>query len=113
MSKRITITLSEDDYIVLKRLSDLGGDSMSQIVSGLVKTVAPVLGQMADNLETVIQADDLLKANLRKSADVALQKLEGLFEQTQGVYAEFSDALPPCTNRGVRNSGGGGAGNGM
>lgn len=113
MSKRITITLSEDDYLVLKKLSDLGGDSMSKIVSELVRTVSPILGQMVENLETVAEADEILKKNLRNSADVALKKLDALFMQSREVYAEFSEALPPSTNRGVRNSGGGGSGNGM
>lgn len=50
---RITITLYPQEYSILKRLSGLNGSPMSRIVSEFVSLVAPVLRQIADNLEKI------------------------------------------------------------
>ena len=55
---RITISLEEQDYAVLKRLYTLNGVPMSRTVSELVAMLTPVLGRMADNLEAVAKADE-------------------------------------------------------
>ena len=47
---RITISLEEQDYAVLKRLYTLNGVPMSRTVSELVAMLTPVLGLMSDNL---------------------------------------------------------------
>lgn len=58
LKPRITISLDEQDYAILKRLSALNGVPMSRTVSELVSMLAPVLGRMADNLEAVVKADE-------------------------------------------------------
>jgi len=50
---RITITLYTQEYSILKRLSGLNGSPMSRTVSEFVSLVAPVLRQIADNLEKI------------------------------------------------------------
>lgn len=92
-SKRITISLSEADYNVLKRLSKLQGGTMSKIVSELVETVAPVLSQMVVNFERVQAADGFVKEQLRASAERAFDEAQGLAEKAGYVHGVFSKDL--------------------
>ena len=63
---RITISLEEQDYAVLKRLYTLNGVPMSRTVSELVAMLTPVLGRMADNLEAVAKADEETRQKSQK-----------------------------------------------
>lgn len=89
-NRRITVSLSESDYNVLKRLSELQGEAMSKIVSGLVETVTPVLSQMVDNFERLQAADEFVREQLRISAEKAYSNAQELAEQANQAHGVFS-----------------------
>lgn len=126
---RITISLTAEEYAVLKRMNTLNGVPMSRTVAELVSAVTPVLGRMADNLEKVKVADEKIKQQLRESADRSLDALEVLRSEAMGHFDNFSadldtvlgdlvgggdarrqadadgrnaSAVPPSSNTGVR-----------
>lgn len=47
-TRRVSVNVRVSDYETLKRLSSVGGESMSSIISGLVEAVSPALGRVAD-----------------------------------------------------------------
>lgn len=88
---RVNVTLEQNDYDVLKRLSELSGTSMSRQIAELVETVIPVLVQMADNFEKLKLADEAIKSRLRKSADDGLRIAEKMQQDALNFHSEFSD----------------------
>ena len=83
---RITISLEEQDYAVLKRFYTLNGVPMSRIVSELVAMLTPVLGRMADNLEAVAKADEQTRSRIAES-------LEKHFLSANKIYGEAVKSL--------------------
>lgn len=83
---RITISLDEQDYAVLKRLYTLNGVPMSRTVSELVAMLTPVLGRMADNLEAVAKADEETRSRIAES-------LEKHFFSVNKIYGEAVKSL--------------------
>lgn len=90
---RVNVTLEQSDYDVLKRLSELSGTSMSKQIGELVRTVIPVLVQMADNFEKLKLADEVIKDRLRKSADDGLRIAEKMQQEALDFHSEFSGEL--------------------
>lgn len=106
---RITITLDEQDYGVLKRLYVLNGVPMSRTVSDLVAMLTPVLGRMADNLEAVARADEETRSRIAES-------LEKHFVSVNRVYGEAVrslDSLSETLDSEVKGGARGGADGGM
>lgn len=115
---RITITLNEADYAVLKRLNALNGVPMSKTVKELVELVAPVLVRVCDNLEKVKIADENIKNRLLRSAEKSLETMEEIYsialdnvdmftEDLERAIAEqnaIDGKVPPSSNTGVRSS---------
>ena len=66
---RITITLKEADYAVLKRLNALNGVPMARTISELVEVVTPVLARISDNLEKVKMADEETRSRIAESLE--------------------------------------------
>ena len=93
LKKRITISLSESDYDILKRLSRLQGAPMSRIVSELVETVTPVLSQMVVNFERLQAADEFVKERLRASAERAYSEAQELAEKAYSVHDMVSQGV--------------------
>lgn len=71
---RITITLEQADYDVLKRLNKLNGVPMSKTISEFVSLTTPVLSQIADNLERLAESDRLVKDGLSASLESMLTR---------------------------------------
>mgnify|MGYP000914935515 FL=1 len=90
---RITITLDEQHYAVLKRLNALNGVPMSRTVSEFVELVSPVLERVCDNLERVRIADENVRSRIVKSAESSLKVLEGLSAEVLDNFDMFSDEL--------------------
>lgn len=90
---RITITLEPQEYAILKRLSGLNGVPMARTISELVSLVAPVLAQIADNLKTVQDSEENVRANLLRS----IEKLNGRANELQReaglVIAELDEVV--------------------
>ena len=90
---RITISLEEQDYAVLKRLYTLNGVPMSRTVSELVAMLTPVLGRMADNLEAVAKADEETRQKIAESLEKHFVAVNGACNIAMKNLDEFSDSL--------------------
>lgn len=88
--KRVTVNLSDSDYLILKRLSSLNGTSMSKIVGELVQTVTPILAQMVENIESIQKAEDGLKDKLRISAEQAHEQLSHVQQDAMRIFSQYS-----------------------
>ena len=90
---RITISLEEQDYAVLKRLYALNGVPMSRTVSELVAMLTPVLGRMADNLEAVAKADEETRQKIAESLEKHFVGINVAYNSAMENLNEFSDGL--------------------
>lgn len=99
MSRRISVSLQDDDYEVLRRLSQLNGESMSAIISGLVQTVSPALGRVADVLEVASTAQGDVLANLQRVVNEGEASLSPLvsagMEELGRVTDDMANSLRP------------------
>ena len=117
---RITVTLTEQQHLVLSSLSHLQKTSMSSIVGELIETTLPVLERLVHVLDNAASAPKHVLDELRKSAELAEsdlllshQSMGSLLEQLLQSAAGDSTATggrrevpaaggPPTSNRGVR-----------
>ena len=90
---RITISLEEQDYAVLKRLYTLNGVPMSRTVSELVAMLTPVLGRMADNLEAVAKADEETRQKIAESLEKHFVAVNGACNIAMKNLMNFQTAL--------------------
>lgn len=104
LKPRVNVTLEQEDYDVLKRLSELSGTSMSKQIAELVQTVVPVLSQMADNFEKLKQADETIKNRLRISADNGLKQAELIQQKAFELHSEFSNDFQAALNDVIKAS---------
>ena len=94
---RITITLEPQEYAVLKRLSGLNGVPMSKTISELVGLVAPVLAQIADNLKTVQDSQENVRADLLRSIEKLNSRASELHKEAELVMSDLDEALTKAT----------------
>ena len=73
---RITITLTKQQYDVLKAVSDYGGQSMSNFVSALLEQSLPVLERMAETARKI----KLVQDERRRQIYQELSNAQDLFE---------------------------------
>ena len=106
---RITISLEEQDYAVLKRLYTLNGVPMSRTVSELVAMLTPVLGRMADNLEAVAKADEETRSRIAESLEKHFFSVNKIYREAVKSLDCFSEELDSQ----VKGSARGGADGGM
>lgn len=82
INPRITITLTPSIHAILKRLSQLSGDSQSALVAGLLQTSAPVFERMV----TVLEAAHRLKEEARRAPDEIQASLESAQARLEGQF---------------------------
>ena len=73
---RITITLKPSVHALLRRLSELTGNSQSSMVGELLEQSAPVFERMARVMEAAVEAQGLAKAEMAGGLERAQAKLE-------------------------------------
>lgn len=113
---RITVTLSEKQYEVLKTISDSSGQAMSTFVGELLEQTLPVLERMALSFRRIKIAQDEQKKRIAKELDDAQTAAEPFLAEALGQFDLFmnrveevsgvkngteSSVLTPVTNRGV------------
>lgn len=118
---RITITLNQQQHAVLRRMSELGGDSMSAIVVDMLDTVLPMLERVVVTMQAAHDAPAQAKEGMRQSFERAeaemlpqltsmMSQLDMLLEPAGGAalaglgdgVGSMQDRRPPTSNRGVR-----------
>jgi hypothetical protein len=112
---RVSVTLDQESYQVLSRLSEVSGDSMSSLLSGLVDATRPSLERMVLLLERAQSAKGEIHEGLRDSIDKSVVDLQvahnamlGQFDLLMGL--DSSPASVPQgrdggAERGVRRAG--------
>lgn len=122
---RITITLTERQYELVKTLSDSSGQSMSGFIVEYLELAQPVLESMCVAYQRIKQADTARKQELKNSIEAAERSIRPLVESVNAQVDFFfsnvdqnglsgaegagnAHAAPdasesPLTNRGVTN----------
>lgn len=86
VNPRITITLTPAVHAVIQRLSQLGDESMSAIVGGLLAETLPVFERIAQVMEAAVK--------LRQQADASRQEFKDGLSDAQGkLEAQLGLAL--------------------
>lgn len=120
---RITVTLTDHQHAVLKRMSELSGSSMSYIVCDFLDTALPMLERVVVAMQAASQASQEVKDGLVQSFTKAEQEILPELSRMMGQLdmllepvpaagsAQAGPAVgsgtrrrkdPPTSNRGVR-----------
>ena len=98
-SPRFTITVKPETYTVLKRLAAVQERPTASIIREYLEGVTPVLGEIADAMEAVRNAESAARAELVGSltamADVhdeLLPHIEGIMEHFRAIASMAEDA---------------------
>lgn len=107
-SHRITVSLPEDAYDVLARLSRLQGGSMSSIVRELMEAVTPSLSRTADLMERASGAQKEVLAGIAAAATASEDAVFGPLGEAERAFQALMDQAdaalsdPPSSNTGGR-----------
>lgn len=78
INKRVSVGFSEEEYRVLRELSEQNGQPMAKIVSELVSTVIPILKQMTENLKIVNNMPAIVREGFRDSVESAFDEIHSV-----------------------------------
>lgn len=98
---RVSVTLSPEDYEILRRLSELNGESMSSIIGELVQAVSPALGRVVDVVEVAQGAKPEVLEQLRRVAEDSERVMSPILQAGMEGFQQFADraadaARPPA-----------------
>ena len=107
---RITITLNDKSYAVLKAISECSGQPMSTFVTEMLDSARPTLERMAVTFQKIKRAQDAERARFLDSVDDAQSALEPLVMETLGQFDLFMGKIDRAIEgRGARDGGVAGA----
>ena len=107
---RITVTLNERTYNVLKVIGDLGSSTMSGFISEMLDSALPTLERMAVTFQKIKQAQEGERARFLESIDDAQAVLEPVVMETLGQFDLFMGKIDRAIEgRGARDGGAAGA----
>ena len=86
---RITITLNQRTYEVLRAISDLGGKPMSAFVAEMLDSALPTLERMAATFQAIKGAQDTERGRFLASLDRAQAALEPAVMEAVGQFDLF------------------------
>ena len=86
---RITITLNDKSYAVLKAISECSGQPMSTFVTEMLDSARPTLERMAATFQTIKRAQDAERARFIEKVDEAQVAIEPVVMQTLGQFDLF------------------------
>lgn len=94
---RIQVSLTPDTYALVKRLSDVTGESMSSIVAGVVEPSAAALGRLCVFMERASVAPDEYKVGVVEGFERACRRMEKIAGEMDGFYSDLGvmDDRPP------------------
>jgi len=106
---RITITLNPHVYATLKRMSELGGQPMSSIISELLDSVHDPFMRTVALLDAAAQAPKQIRDGLRQSFEAVEREIYGTVGYTVAQMDWLIDQLgkPPAGGVGSTPEGGG------
>lgn len=86
---RITVTLTQRQYDVLRVISECGRQPMSAFISELLEQSLPVLERMGESFRKIKAAQDEQKKRIAKELDQAQAEVEPVLEQVLGQFDLF------------------------
>ncbi len=86
---RITVTLTQRQYDVLRVISECGGQPMSAFISELLEQSLPVLERMGESFRKIKAAQDEQKKRIVEELDQAQAEVEPVLEQVLGQFDLF------------------------
>lgn len=86
---RITITLNDKSYAVLKAISECSGQPMSTFVTEMLDSARPTLERMAATFQKIKQAQDAERARFLERVDDAQSAIEPVVMATLGQFDLF------------------------
>lgn len=90
---RITVTLSKQQYDVLKAISEYGGQSMSNFIGDLLEQSLPVLERMAEAFRRIRLVQDERKKRISEELTDAQNAIEPAFQSVLGQFDLFMSKL--------------------
>lgn len=87
--KRITISLNDETYNALKRMSIANKEPMSSIVSSYLESITPVFEELADTFEAILNTPKESLELLKKKAEKDSKKLNELLENVLEITDEY------------------------
>lgn len=105
---RVSVTLRDETYATLRRLSQANGESMSSILGGLVEATAPALERVAALVEAASGAQQEVLERLAESmtaaestlSPLALEGQQEFLDLMTGLISEVQAGGPPPSNYG-------------
>ena len=86
---RITITLNDKSYAVLKAISECSGQPMSTFVTEMLDSARPTLERMAATFQKIKRAQDAERARFLENIDEAQAAIEPVVMETLGQFDLF------------------------
>ena len=86
---RITITLNDNSYAVLKAISECSGKPMSTFVTEMLDSARPTLERMATTFQKIKRAQDAERARFLENMDDAQAAIEPVVMHTLGQFDLF------------------------
>ena len=86
---RITITLNDKSYAVLKAISECSGQPMSTFVTEMLDSARPTLERMAATFQKIKRAQDAERARFLERVDDAQSAIEPVVMATLGQFDLF------------------------
>lgn len=86
---RITITLTQRQYEVLKSISDTSGQPMSTFVTELLELTMPTVERMAVSFQKIKAAQDVQKRRILDQLDEAQSAIEPVVQDVVGQFDLF------------------------
>lgn len=96
---RITITLNDKSYAVLKAISDCSGQPMSTFVAEMLDSARPTLERMAATFQTIKRAQDAERSRFLEKVDEAQAAIEPVVMQTLGQFDLFLGRIEQAVDR--------------
>lgn len=87
---RITVTLNEEDYDAIKRLSKAQGVPMSRILREMIGELTPVLETLADTLEAAATMEETAVRRFREAAERAEGELAPMMRSVMDEFEAYA-----------------------
>ena len=91
---RVQVSLSPATYELIKRLSDVTGESMSAIIGGIVEPSSATLVRLCSFMERAAAAPDEYKAGVAEDFERAYQRMEKMAGDMEHLLSGL-DSQPP------------------
>ena len=101
---RITVTLDDQSYRVLKAISDCSGQPMSKFVAELLDGARPTLERMAVTFQKIKQAQEQERGKFLTAIDDAQSVLEPYVMETVGQFDLFMTRIDDAIDRGAASA---------